>query len=243
MARGWWIGLLFWILPVWGETVRLYNYHQHPPFMTAPQQGLTWALADYLNKKLGEPLFEVWTVNRYRLQLEMDQPDFKGVVAWVNPAWFGDEGRRRYLWSLPMMRDTNELISSRDHPIDYRGPDSIKGLTFGGIIGYHFAAVDGLVASGQMKRSDAKLAKTNLDLLLRHRIDITMVPGSALNWFILRPEYHDKLYVSPFPLFSYTRHLLLSPNLETLHRRLIPIIDAMDTDPIWHQTMARFMPH
>lgn len=240
MAKGWWLCLWLWLACGWAEPVRLYNYHQHPPFMTGPQSGLTWELADYLNAKLGERVFEVWTVNRYRLQLEMKEPDFRGVVAWVNPSWFDDPARVRYLWSLPMMRDTNELVSSRDRPVDYRGLDSLLGLTFGGIIGYHLVGVDEAVARGEMKRVDAKLAKTNLDLLLRHRIDATLIPGSALGWFIDRAEYRGKLYVSPFPHSSYTRHLLLSTNLGELQRRLIPIIDAMDTDPAWHRILDSY---
>lgn len=83
-----------------------------------------------------EPRIELWLVNRARLALEMADPDFDGLVVWVNPAWVGDPHRERYLWTFPVMRDPNELISNIDNPITYRGPDSLKGLVFGGVDGY-----------------------------------------------------------------------------------------------------------
>ena len=104
--------------------------------MTGEQTGLSRDLVKYLNEKLGgEPRLELWLVNRARLALEMSDPGFDGLVAWVNPAWVGDPQRELYLWTFPIMRDTNELISSVARPVIYRGPDSLKGMTFGGIEG------------------------------------------------------------------------------------------------------------
>ncbi len=78
----------------------------------------------------------------------MSDPDFDGLVVWVNPAWVGDPQRERYLWTFPVMRDTNELISSIDKPITYRGPDSLKGLVFGGVEGYRYQGIDEAAAGG-----------------------------------------------------------------------------------------------
>ncbi|MCR6553937.1 ABC transporter substrate-binding protein, partial [Aeromonas sp. CPF2-S1] len=131
-----WLWLLLSV-PALGETIRLYDYHQHPPFNTGVDAGLSRELVKYLNEKLGgEPRIELWLVNRARLALEMADPDFDGLVVWVNPAWVGDPHRERYLWTFPVMRDTNELLSNIDNPVTYRGPDSLKGLVFGGVEGY-----------------------------------------------------------------------------------------------------------
>lgn len=93
-------------------------------------------LVKYLNEKLGgEPRIELWLVNRARLALGMSEPGFDSLVAWVNPAWMADPQRERYLWTLTIMRDTNELISSVNRPVVYHGPDSLKGLVFGELKG------------------------------------------------------------------------------------------------------------
>ena len=96
----------FWLwcllsVPALGETIRVYDYHQHPPFMTGEKTGLSRDLVKYLNEKLGgEPRLELWLVNRARLALEMSDPGFDGLVSWVNPVtwWFLPAIR---LWLLP----------------------------------------------------------------------------------------------------------------------------------------------
>ncbi len=188
----------------------------------------------------GEPRIELWLVNRARLALEMSDPDFDGLVVWVNPAWVGDPQRERYLWTFPVMRDTNELISSIDKPITYRGPDSLKGLVFGGVEGYRYQGIDEAAAGGELVRHDAKKVKINLDLLVRGRIDVTLVPGSALAFFTHVPAYEGKLFVSPFPQSSYTRHILVPRSRADLHARLNDIAEQMDRDPRWHQILESY---
>lgn len=179
-------------------------------------------------------------VNRARLALEMADPDFDGLVVWVNPAWVGDPHRERYLWTFPVMRDTNELISNSDKPITYRGPDSLKGLVFGGVEGYRYQGIDDAAARGELERHDAKKVKTNLELLVRGRIDVTLVPGSALGFFIDSNHYQGKLFISPFPQSSYTRHILLPKSRPELHAILNDIAEQMDKDPRWHKVLESY---
>jgi len=235
-----WLWLLL-SFPAWGETIRLYDYHQHPPFNTGEEGGLSPELVKYLNERLeGEPVIELWLVNRARLALEMSAPGFDSLVAWVNPAWMGDPQRERYLWSFPVMRDTNELISNREHPITYRGPDSLKGLVFGGVEGYRYQGIDDAAARGELERHDAKKVKTNLDLLVRRRIDVTLVSGSALTFFTHVPEYQGKLFISPFAQSSFTRHILLPKSRADLYRRINKITEQMDRDPRWYAILESY---
>ncbi|HAU4892257.1 TPA: amino acid ABC transporter substrate-binding protein [Aeromonas hydrophila] len=240
MRAWWWLWCLLSI-SAHGETLRLYDYHQHPPFMTGEQTGLSRDLVKYLNEKLGgEPRLELWLVNRARLALEMSDPGFDGLVAWVNPAWVGDPQRELYLWTFPIMRDTNELISSVARPVIYRGPDSLKGMTFGGIEGYRYQGIDEAAARGDLVRVDAKKVKTNFSLLVRGRIDVTLVPGSALTFFTHDPAFEGKLFVSPFAQSSYTRHILLPKSRSALYSRLNDIAEQMDRDPKWHAILESY---
>ena len=240
MRAWWWLWCLLSI-SAHGETLRLYDYHQHPPFMTGEQTGLSRDLVKYLNEKLGgEPRLELWLVNRARLALEMSDPGFDGLVAWVNPAWVGDPQRERYLWTFPVMRDTNELVSNIDKPVTYRGPDSLKGLVFGGVEGYRYQGIDDAAGRGELVRQDAKKVKTNLELLVRGRIDVTLVSGSSLGFFIDAQHYQGKLFISPFPQSSYTRHILLPKSRPELHATLNDIAEQMDRDPRWHKVLESY---
>ncbi|MFQ2078248.1 substrate-binding periplasmic protein [Aeromonas veronii] len=235
-----WLWLLLSV-PALGETIRLYDYHQHPPFNTGVDAGLSRELVKYLNEKLGgEPRIELWLVNRARLALEMADPDFDGLVVWVNPAWVGDPHRERYLWTFPVMRDTNELVSNIYNPVTYRGPDSLKGLVFGGVEGYRYQGIDDAAGCGELVRQDAKKVKTNLELLVRGRIDVTLVSGSSLGFFIDAQHYQGKLFISPFPQSSYTRHILLPKSRAELHATLNDIAEQMDRDPRWHKVLESY---
>lgn len=237
-----WLWLWFLLAtPAMGETLRLYDYHQHPPFNTGPDAGMSRELVKYLNEKLGgEPRIELWPVNRARLALEMSDPGFDSLVAWVNPAWMGDPMRERYLWTLPIMRDTNELISSANKPVIYHGPDSLKGLVFGGVEGYRYQGIDEAVARGEVIRHDSKKVKSNFSMLVRGRIDVTLVPGSALAFFTRDPAFEGKLFVSPFAQSTYSRHILLPKSRRDLHTRLNDITEQMDRDPRWHQVLESY---
>lgn len=240
MRAWWWLWCLLSI-SAHGETLRLYDYHQHPPFMTGERTGLSRELVKYLNEKLGgEPRLELWLVNRARLALEMSDPDFDGLVAWVNPAWVADPQQEHFLWTLAVMRDTNELISNIANPITYRGPDSLRGLVFGGVEGYRYQGIDEAVKRGELVRHDAKKVKTNLDLLVRGRIDVTLVPGSALTFFTHDPAFEGKLFVSPFAQASYSRHILLPQSRSDLHSRLNDIVEQMGRDPTWHAILESY---
>ena len=235
-----WLWLLLSV-PALGETIRLYDYHQHPPFNTGVDAGLSCELVKYLNEKLGgEPRIELWLVNRARLALEMADPDFDGLVVWVNPAWVGDPHRERYLWTFPVMRDTNELVSNIDNPVTYRGPDSLKGLVFGGVEGYRYQGIDDAASCGELVRQDAKKVKTNLELLVRGRIDVTLVSGSSLGFFIDAQHYQGKLFISPFPHPGDPRHILLPNSRPELHATLNDIAEQMDRDPRWHKVLESY---
>ncbi|PJG58773.1 substrate-binding periplasmic protein [Aeromonas cavernicola] len=239
-----WCALLIYCLLsscVSAQTLRLYDYHQHPPFNTDDNTGLSHDLVAYLNEKLqGEPRLELWLVNRARLAQEMADPVFNGMVAWVNPAWVGDPAGERFLWSRPIMHDTNELLSGLATPITYHGPESLKGKSFGGIEGYRYQGIDEAVAQGTLVRHDAKKVKTNLNLLMRGRIDATSVNGSALGFFISSAPYQGAFFVSPLPQSRFTRHLLLAKSHATLQARLNIIADRMESDPVWQAILAKY---
>ena len=114
------------------------------------------------------------------------------------------------------------------------------GWVLGGGEGFRYGGTDEASAGGDLVRHDAKKVKINLDLLVRGRIDVTLVPGSALAFFTHVPAYEGKLFVSPFPQSSYTRHILVPRSRADLHARLNDIAEQMDRDPRWHQVLESY---
>lgn len=82
--------------------------------------------------------------------------------------------------------------------------------------------------------------KSIFSLLVRGRIDVTLVPGSALAFFIREPEFEGERFVSPFAQSSYSRHILLPKSRRELHARLNDIAEQMGRDPRWYQILASY---
>ena len=62
--------------------VTIYTYHNHPPFVVEAGRGLSYELADYLNRKAkGSATFKIEVVTRAQLDKLLAAPDFQGVVA------------------------------------------------------------------------------------------------------------------------------------------------------------------
>ena len=78
------------------------------------------------------------------------------------------------------------------------------------------------------------------ELLVRGRIDVTLVSGSSLGFFIDSQHYQGKLFISPFPQSSYTRHILLPKSRPELHATLNDIAEQMDRDPRWHKVLESY---
>lgn len=69
-------------LPVMAETVPVYTYHNHPPFILEAGKGLSFDFVDFLNKKSkGNPTFKLEVVSRAQLDTTVATPNFSGVIA------------------------------------------------------------------------------------------------------------------------------------------------------------------
>ncbi|ASP49315.1 hypothetical protein [Cognaticolwellia beringensis] len=53
-------------------------------------------------------------------------------------------------------------MSSIDHPFEYKAPESLKGHTLGGLVGYRYLGSDELIANGDIKRVNVSHAMENI---------------------------------------------------------------------------------
>jgi|GEM_PF-1845005 len=65
-----------------------------------------------------------------------------GGLIGVNPIWFCDREEKKYLWTGTIYHDRGELISTLAKLVDYTGPDSLKGLSLGGVMGFSYFGLD-----------------------------------------------------------------------------------------------------
>lgn len=95
---------------------------------------------------------------------------------WLSPTYAGD-------WTDPIFALRELLVFRANSKFHYRGPDDLKGLRIGAILGYHYPIVDPYFKSGAAIRSDVQKADQNVDMLLNERIDAYLIHDLTHRYF------------------------------------------------------------
>lgn len=218
------------------ETIPLYVSYADPPLSLDRDDSLTLRLAAALSEQShGRYQFQAKQLPRKRMTLLINEPNWKGVVAWANPTWFGDENRRRFAWSKPYMVDTNLVISLRSHPVEYSGSgDSLSGLRVGTIFGHRYPDFERQLRQHQFARDDVGSELQNLQKLRLGRLDVALVQSSSLPFFrATLPELDSWIYVSHETRGSFQRFLFTHRQNTELMAFLDGALAALAHDPLW----------
>lgn len=236
------------------ETINVYSYHLHPPFITSPEHGLSHDVIQLLNNKAdGQYQFKLQMVPRRRLNLilsdwtsgqcvaEDNQCNKNWMVLWVNPKWgFGQQATTTFQWKF-LLEDSNSIISLQDHPIEYQGPESLLGLRLGGIGGHRYVGIDEKVEAGLIIRIDGNHERNNVMKLLAQRIDTILLPTSTMQYYLSQDKVikqnKDKFFLSPKKHQEYTRNIMLSRQAIELNK-FIEDIDLFDAE--WVQKLNQY---
>lgn len=217
-----------------GETVELWSYYFSPPFSIAEDgQDITSFLAAECTRfSEGRWTFEARSLPRSRLNAYLQEGQ-QGVVVWANPIWFGDRDETLYHWTERVVRGRNEIVSLASQPVEYEGPESLIGKSFGGVRGHHYVGIDELVEAGRLERHDVDSFKQNLRKLLKNRIDVTLIPKEEL--FLLKQQmsFDKEIHISSLPHQEYDRKFLVTPGLSGVREHINACLDQLRTDPRW----------
>lgn len=208
------------------ETIDLFTYHNHPPFVTEPGRGLTFDLAQELTKLAqGRYAFTVRVLPRSRLNLQLapwiqnrcDQPKAScqnnWTVLWVNQAWgFGSAPEKNYRW-VELFQDSNAIISLQEHQVDYKNPQSLIGYRFGGMRGHSYMGMETLFKEGKINRIDGNDERQNIFTLLMKRLDVILLPTSTIRYFLTKDKeiskFAQKIYIAPEKHQTYSRNFMV----------------------------------
>lgn len=239
-----WLALAVLLTPLsWAETIPAYNTYNTPPFITT-SGGFAPDLIDYLNRKLhGQFVFKLQTLPRNRLnQVVMAHPEkFGGVVLFANKVFMHDADGTRYLWSTAVLEDANLVVSNRARPVEYQGPQSLRGLRFGGVNGHLYEEIDELAKQQALSREDADDERLNLAKLSMRRIDVTLLPQSLYRYL---QRHHSKsldaLYVAAQPHSVFVKQILISPSRPDIAKALQPVLSRMTSDAAWQAILVKY---
>lgn len=218
------------------ETVQLATYYDYAPWYVPgqPAAGLNARLAARLSAMSGGRYrFESVYIPRRRLDVLLEQGKLTLVVAWVHPRFFDDPQRTRYFWTGPLMEDESLVVSPRAAPLEYDGPDSLRGKRFGAPGGHRFPDLEPLIAAGAITRIDVPQIKNALQMIGAHRrLDFTVVDRSTLD--ALKHEHvidPALLHVASRPrTASYERGMLVPLGRPELYRFLQEAVAVLRSD-------------
>ena len=223
------------------EQVTLYTHYGSAPFAVDEQPASSYSvrLAAWLTaQSAGRYQFVARQLPKLRLERLLARDDWSGVVAWGNPAWFGDPQRQRFLWSRGLMRDSDLLVSRQTERVSQAALDAGPPRRFGGIIGHRYAALERYLQSGQLLREDAQTEVSNARKLRHGRVDVLLVQASSLPY--LRAQFEDFeqwAYVDKPPLVQFERYLFTSRGNGRLMAFLDQALLKLEQAPEWRELM------
>jgi len=226
------------------QVIKLWSYYEFPPFVisVAERNGLTYDFVEKLNlfEDTGEYQFEVEILPRKRLNAYLDST-MKGAVLWVNPLFFGDLKRKRYLWTNPILEDEQAFISRVQTPFLYTGPESLMKPDFvlGGMRGHVYGGIQKQIDEGKIIRSDVDKEKQNIGMLLKKRVNTFLIPRSAMIFYEQQLNLTGKIYYSPRPLISFTRNILVKHDLNVFEF-LSGIVNNFKQDDYWQALLDQY---
>ena len=223
------------------QTIPFLTYHVGEPFIvnTDTRLGLTYELADVLSKRSeGRYKFEVTPLPRLELNKQLSQTS-NVVIPWVNPAWFGDINQTKYLWTKGYMKDSNSVISSPTNPIEYSGPNSLKGLTVSGQEGAKWVGLDPLVEDGSIKRVDTTNYWETMRMVFFEKVDAGLLPTPIAKYLLAKRKLAGRIHFSSEPHSQFLRHLLTKGD-EKIHTYLKSQIPYLQNSREWKSIMARY---
>ena len=222
--------------------VSVWVYHNFPPYIVdmGREEGISFDLVRYLNDRAdGAFTFHVEVLPRLRLNYRLNL-EVPGIVLWANPAWFGDKEQTRYLWTSPILADSNVVISPRNSAFEYAGPDSLANMSLVGVRGHSYPGVDDLVADGRVVRFDVSAENHLMHFIATGRGDVAIIADSAARYHVKRYGLEDAVHFSETPHSRYSRNILVQPQLEDVHVFLQDTLPNLIASKDWSATVRSY---
>ncbi|WP_163833720.1 substrate-binding periplasmic protein [Spartinivicinus ruber] len=224
------------------QPIIIWTYYSSPPFSinNEKREGLTYDFVDLLNKlSPGELTFLAHYIPRNRLD-ELLQKRNDGIVAWVHPAWFNDKHKQKYLWTPPLIQDTNEVISLVKNSISYKGPESLTGLQLGGVFGHVYSGLEESIKQGAIKRLDVASFSQTLKILIAGRVDFVIIPNNTIRYLAIDMGVSHQICYSTTPHSLYTRHILVQKGQQSAYPFLVKTIENLANNQQWQALLQRY---
>jgi polar amino acid transport system substrate-binding protein len=223
------------------EQVKVYTYHEKPPyFMPATEnsssnyQGIYADFVDYLNAKQSEYVFELSFLPRIRLENLLTKNSLDGIVIGVNPRWFADTKREKYLWTNAIMKDKNVfLVNEKNSYTNYIKNEQFIGSKMALARGGYHKGITELINQGKIKVSLTNTDIQNLEMLVYNRVDVTIMSPLTVGYILKNNDFKKNFRILAEPHEQYERMILIPKNQAAIFPTLSKIVQQSESDKLW----------
>lgn len=236
--------LIFSPLVTAGEKtlVPIYVYHLKPPYILniENETGLYYDFSRYLSLKSEKYEFHTLYLPRKRVDIYLKKGILNGILLGVNPIWFKDKARKKYLWTSPIFHDQDEVVSLAAAPFEYLGPKSLINKSLGGVLGFYYFGIDPLVSQGKIRRANAHSEESVLKMILSNRVDVGIVSHSTFRYLSIKGNWEGKFHLSLKPHDVFTRNILIPHKDKAIYDHIEPLLINIKDDPDWQLILKQY---
>ena len=231
---------LFLNSTVYSKEIIVWNYYNSVPFITSKKTGLAKDFVDLLNKySKNKYTFKLQTIPRKRLNIYL-QNNQQGIVLFVNPIWMGKDASTKYLWTQSFLEDQNEIISSTKKKIYFKEPFLLRNKTIATIRGRKYKDFSSMLEKKQLDNIIVEKEEQSLLLVSLNRADFTTQPRTIVMPLIKKLKIEDQIFISPKPLFSFSRHIMITRPQYKLHEFLSNFTKNLKDKSEWKEILKKY---
>jgi len=219
----------------------MYVYQNNTPFIKnlETKSGLSFDLAKYLNHKQKKYIIAVKYLPRKRLHFYLNNKPV--IMILTNKSWQNDKNGTKYLWSGPVLLEKKYFIWSIEKPIDFKGFESLRGLTFGAVRGYNYSQLEPYFIDKSIQKEIGDNEVSNLKKLLAGRIDFTEISLSSYRTYLIEnKDMVGKFVIHKKANYETSRDIMFTKDYLSFFQFINPIILNMKHDKEWHQYLEKY---
>lgn len=231
------------------ERFTLYTYHNKPPYFFGSipagrekyaTKGVYRAFAAYLNKHLVDIEVEIEFSPRIRLEGSLTDGQLNGAIIGVNPLWFKDKDRTRYLWSHPFMNDKDVILVHAGEVFPYKHPRDLEGKSLALPRGLYFWGVTERIKQGKILVFETNSELQNLGMVEFGRADATIISILSAQYFFKQRTSQGLLEILNTPHDQFERMILFPISQKRQFEMINPVIEKALQDRDWLKELEKY---
>lgn len=203
------------------------------------KKGIYYDFAKLFNRAQSEFYLNVKFVPRKRIDRMLDNNNLDGIIMGVNPIWFGDKDKTKFLWSEFIMEDMDVFVSNSTIPVKVNNFSDLTHKRVGGIHGFRYFGIDELAQQKRLTRINTQSETQLLDMVEKKRIDTAIISIFTLSF--LSKGRSELFYVAEKEHDKFTRHFLIPSKQQTpLLKQLNDALINPGFNKKWQQVLSQY---